>query len=96
MPRRNLTKLCPLPIHAQFALNALGERITLARKERGLTQSEVADMLGISKTTYVSIEHGSNATQIGHYARAIFLLDVPGTFLPAPQDAVFEIARKSR
>lgn len=95
MPKRNLLKLSPLPIEAQFALEALGERITRARKERHLSQREVADMLGISKTTYLSIEHGRESTQMGHYARAIWLLDVPGTFLPMPGDEISPLARRS-
>lgn len=39
-------------------------------------------MLGIATATYLSIEHGKDSVQIGHYARAIWLLDVPGSFLP--------------
>nr|WP_294865898.1 helix-turn-helix transcriptional regulator [uncultured Pseudogulbenkiania sp.] len=93
MPKRNLLKLSPLPIEARFALEALGERITQARKERRLSQREVAEMLGISKTTYISIEHGRDSAQIGHYARAVWLLDVPGTFLPVPEDDVLALEK---
>lgn len=88
MPKKNAFKLSPMPLEAQFALEALGERITKARRERRLSQREVAEMLGISPTTYVSIEHGKDTAQIGHYARAVWLLDVPGTFLPVPDSIV--------
>jgi hypothetical protein len=83
MPRYNLHRLSPIPIEALFALEALGQRITQAREARGLSQKEVASMLGIATATYLSIEHGKDSVQIGHYARAVWLLDVPGTFLPA-------------
>lgn len=88
MPRYNPQRLSPLPIEAMFALEALGQRITQAREARGLSQKEVAAMLGIATATYLSIEHGKDSVQIGHYARAVWLLDVPGSFLPmtsAPQ-----------
>ncbi len=88
MPRYNRDRISHLPIEAMFALEALGQRITRARERRGLSQKEVAAMLGIATATYLSIEHGKDSVQIGHYARAIWLLDVPGSFLPissAPQ-----------
>jgi transcriptional regulator with XRE-family HTH domain len=81
VPKQNLTRLSPLPLDAQFALRELGGRIAQARKERSLSQSEVADMLGISKNTYLSVEHGRPSAQMGHYARVIWLLDVEGSFL---------------
>lgn len=86
MPKTNAFKLSALPMDAQFALEALGQRIAAARKERKLSQREVAELLGISKTTYVAIEQGRDTAQIGHYARAIWLLDVAGTFLTDPDE----------
>lgn len=86
MPRYNHDRLSHIPIAALFALEALGERITKAREARGLTQKEIAKMLGIATATYLSIEHGKETVQIGHYARAVWLLEVPGTFLPVAVD----------
>ncbi len=39
----------------------LGQRITEARKARGVTQQDVADFLGCSRPTYVAIEKGERA-----------------------------------
>src|SRR3954447_12075464 len=36
----------------------LGQRITEARKSRGLTQESVAEFLGYSRPTYIAIEKG--------------------------------------
>ena len=86
MPRKNAFRLSPLPIEAQFSLAALARRIAGARKQRALTQRDMAEMLGISKTTYNAIEAGLDTVQIGHYCRAIWMLDIAGTFLPMPDD----------
>ncbi|MCB6185138.1 helix-turn-helix domain-containing protein [Leeia sp. TBRC 13508] len=81
MPKVNHLNLSPLPIAALFALEQLGQRIAACRKQKKLSQKDVADALGISKTTYIAVEHGKETAQIGHYARAIWLLEVPGTFI---------------
>ena len=39
----------------------LGQRITEARKARGMTQQDVADFLGCSRPTYIAIEKGERA-----------------------------------
>lgn len=81
MPKNRAFEVAPLPLEVQVALHALGSRIALARKEHGYSQRVLADMMGVSLTTLVGIEKGLPTVQIGHYARAAWLLDVtfPGT-----------------
>lgn len=46
-----------------MAPHLLGERLQQARKARGLTQQEVADKLGLVRTTLVAIEKGERKVQ---------------------------------
>jgi transcriptional regulator with XRE-family HTH domain len=89
-------EIAPLPLDATASLEALGHRIALARKERGHSIREFADMLGISTQTLVSIEHGAPTVQIGHYARAVWMLEIRGAelgeFSTPPLDADHQAA----
>lgn len=81
MPKVRAFEIAPLPLDVTASLEALGYRIALARKERGHSIREFADMLGVSTQTLVSIEHGAPTVQIGHYARAIWMLEIHGAVL---------------
>lgn len=76
MPKRRSFDIAPLPLEVQLALQDFGTGIVQARKERGYSQRVLADMMGISLTTLVSLERGAPSVQIGHYARAAWLLDI--------------------
>ena len=76
MPKARSFEISPLPLEAQFALEALGRRIAAARKERDYSQRAFAQMMGVSLTTLVSLEKGLPTVQIGHYARAAWLLEL--------------------
>ncbi|QDQ25524.1 helix-turn-helix domain-containing protein [Chitinimonas arctica] len=67
-----------LPIALQLQLESLGEAIRHARKERGLNQRALADMIGVAPNTVVAMEQGMPTVQIGSYALAIWHLEVPG------------------
>lgn len=75
MPKVRSFELAPLPLPAAAALQALGRRIVAARKERDLTQRILADMMGIAKATLVRVERGDPTVQMGHYLRALWLLE---------------------
>lgn len=75
-----------LPDEALTAIEALGAKIRAARIERHLSQQEVADYLGISKKTYISIEQGKPSVQLGKYALAIWYLDAKTDFLSIPYE----------
>jgi transcriptional regulator with XRE-family HTH domain len=76
MPKVRAFEIAPLPLDVTASLEALGRRIALARKERGHSIREFADMLGVSTQTLVSIEHGAPTVQVGYYARAIWMLEI--------------------
>ena len=76
MPKVRAFQISPLPFEVGASLEALGLRLAAARKERRHTIREFADMLGISIQTLVSMEKGAPTVQIGHYARAIWMLEI--------------------
>lgn len=57
------------------ALVALGQRLRARRIERQDTQTDFARRLGVSVPTYRKMEQGDPRTPIGHWARALRLLD---------------------
>ena len=69
-------EVVPLPFEVSASLQALGHRIVVARKSRRYSQRVFADMLGVAPATLVAIERGAPSVQIGHYARALWMLDV--------------------
>ena len=54
----------------------IGEKLYKARKERGLTQSEVAETAGISERTYADIERGSVNMRIETFLKICAALNV--------------------
>lgn len=75
MPKVRAFELAPLPLEVTATLHAMGQRIAGTRKERSLSQLAYADMMGVAKATLVRIERGDPTVQIGHYLRALWLLD---------------------
>lgn len=69
--------LSPLSRDALAALESLGQQIALARKARGYSQKALATTLGINPQTMLFIEQGRPNVQIGHYTRALSLLNAP-------------------
>lgn len=81
MPKKRAFELSPLPFEVSASLEALGHRIALSRKERKQSQRVFADILGVAPATLVAIERGAPSVQIGHYARALWLLEIQDAFL---------------
>lgn len=66
----------------QGALHLFSQLITLKRKERGLTQQDLADRIGVSRGTLRRIEAGDPRCEIGlvfemAYLLGIHLFDAP-------------------
>ena len=76
MPKIRTFEIAPLPFEVSASLQALGHRIAIARKTRHFSQRVFADMLGVAPATLVAIERGAPTVQIGHYARALWMLDI--------------------
>lgn len=66
---------------------ALGKRIALARKEKGLTQSQLAQQLGIAQQTLGHYEGAKLKLPSSFLADLSRILDVPvGTLLGMQED----------
>ena len=74
MPKTRAFELLPLAPEVATSLESLGQKIAGTRKEHGITQREMAAMIGISPQTMLFIEQGRPNVQIGHYARALSAL----------------------
>jgi transcriptional regulator with XRE-family HTH domain len=81
MPKIRAFQIAPLPFEVSASLEALGHRIAAARKVRKQSQRVFADIVGVAPATLVAIERGAPNVQIGHYARALWLLEIQDAFL---------------
>jgi transcriptional regulator with XRE-family HTH domain len=81
MPKKRTFQIAPLPFEVMASLEAIGHRIATARKERKQSQRVLADIMGVAPATLVAIERGAPSVQIGHYARALWLLEIQDLFL---------------
>lgn len=52
---------------------ALGERLSDSRRQRGLTQQEAADAIGVARTTITAIEKGTRTPRASELAKLILL-----------------------
>lgn len=59
------------------ALHLFGEQIRYARKIQNITVAELAERLGVSRSTVQSVEKGSPLVAIGTYFEATTLLGIP-------------------
>lgn len=55
-------------------LSALGERLRLARRRRGITAVLFAERMGVSRETHRRLEKGDPSIAIGTYVRALRVL----------------------
>jgi transcriptional regulator with XRE-family HTH domain len=75
----------PFP-RAAKQLAAFGERLTLARKRRGLSASLMAERIGVSRDTLARLEAGHHAVALGTYLKALRVLGLDRDFDALAQD----------
>lgn len=63
--------------HTRRTLNTLAAMIAAARKERRMSQEELARRLGVSRLTVRSIEKGSPTVAIGTVFEAAVIVGIP-------------------
>lgn len=74
------------------ALILLGQEIRLARKQRKMTEMNLAERIGIARSTLQLIEKGQPKVEIGLVFEAAALLGVP-LFVDEPSRLAPEISR---
>lgn len=92
------------PVLERQLLLQLGDRLKRLRKAQGLTTVDVANSLGISRTTLGAVEAGDPGTSIGTYLRVMSLLGIGGelallagdTLQPAPFGSAAARSRRAR
>ena len=70
-----------------MVLTELGARLAAIRLERNLTQSQLAEQAGVSKSTVQRLEAGAVATQLSGFIRVCRTLDLVERFdllIPEP------------
>ena len=71
----------------------IGERLKTARKDKRLTQQQVADALGVAKSTYSGYESGFRKPDVLTVQKLAAILEVSGGYLigaEAPTDDAVE------
>lgn len=74
------------------ALGLLGRQVRLARKQRGLSEADLADRIGIARSTLQLIEKGDPKVEIGLVFEAATVTGV-GLFTPEAATLAPQIAR---
>jgi transcriptional regulator with XRE-family HTH domain len=67
-----------LPLKARRQLESLGREVARARKERGLSQENLAQRMFVSRQTLHRLETGDPAVSMAAFAAALFALGLSG------------------
>ncbi|HEX4119794.1 MAG TPA: helix-turn-helix transcriptional regulator [Verrucomicrobiae bacterium] len=65
-----------IPLAATHALRKLGRDLALARRKRGISTSDMAGRLFVSRDTLWRLERGDPAVALGTMATATFILNL--------------------
>lgn len=86
----------PTPVLVQRSLAALGGRVAVARKARGLTQVQLALTADVGVSTVAALEGGHHGVSLGNLLKVLAALDLlaqaDGWLLPAHDPAVLAYA----
>ena len=69
-----------MPFAVAVSLERLAGDIRIARLKRGLTAEQMAQSLGVHRSTYGRLETGDAAVSIGLYAKAVYVLGLGAPF----------------
>jgi transcriptional regulator with XRE-family HTH domain len=83
-----MTKTTSIPLPALSALRKLGVDLALARRKRGISTSDMAARLFVSRDTLWRLERGDPSVALGTLATAIFVLGL--------QDRLADLAAPAR
>jgi transcriptional regulator with XRE-family HTH domain len=71
-----MPKMQSLPLPATQALRKLGRELALARRKRGISTTEMAERLFVSRDTLWRMERGDPTVALGTLATAAFVLQL--------------------
>jgi transcriptional regulator with XRE-family HTH domain len=80
----------------QALMEELGGRLAAIRKDRNLTQAELAEEAGISKRTLERLEAGAGAAQLSSFLRVCRQLGLLGrldSLLPGPEPSPMDLLK---
>ena len=69
-----MSKTSSIPLPAAHALRKLGRDLALARRKRGISTSDMATRLFVSRDTLWRLERGDPTVALGTLVTAIFVL----------------------
>ena len=69
-----MSKTSSIPLPAAHALRKLGRDLALARRKRGISTSDMAARLFVSRDTLWRMERGDPTVALGTLATAVFVL----------------------
>lgn len=64
-------------LFAEQTLRSVLQRLRLVRRARGISQSELARLIGISQNAYCRIENGQRELSLQRYLAMAAVLDIP-------------------
>jgi transcriptional regulator with XRE-family HTH domain len=70
----------------------VGKNIKYYRKQRGLTQEQLAEAVGFSLSSMKSIENGNSLPSLENFTYICKALNIPADFILADADKKFKIA----
>lgn len=73
-------------------MDSIGKNIKFYRKQRGLTQHQLAEAVDISAQCIRQLENGVHLTSLENFICICKILDVPADFILADIDKKFKIA----
>jgi transcriptional regulator with XRE-family HTH domain len=81
-----------MPLPAERALRKLGRDLALARRKRGISTSDMAARLFVSRDTLWRLERGDPSVAIGTLATATFILQLHNRLADIASPASDELA----
>ena len=76
----------------QTLLSSFGKTLRDARKQRGLTQAQLAALAGVPRLKVIQAEQGDASVSIGAYANLALALGMEFSLVPARRPTLDEIA----
>lgn len=74
-------QFCDIVLKSVVILMSFSEQLKIARKKKGYTQEQIADIMGITKSTYCGYETGKRQPDVTKIKQIANILGISGDFL---------------